>query len=305
MLCIGSRKSPLAVWQVEHVASLLKEYSSEAICLKYLETKADANTATPIHKMKAVGVFTSQLNQMVLNKTIDIAVHSLKDLPTVLENGITLEAVVGEREEKDVLVTKNDTSFKTFGDFSKTIATGSLRRKAQWLKVYAHHTVVDLRGNIATRLEKLDSNNIDGIIMAEAAIKRLQISGYNIHELDTVPSPGQGLLGICCRENDEKSRELCRQINNNRNFQFSSIERGFMQALEGGCSMPIGAFCFSDNKKNIFTGQILSLDGKKEVTVSFEFKKKFDFQEITSKAIRYAKEFGAEELISLVKKQMQ
>ncbi|NBS19897.1 MAG: hydroxymethylbilane synthase, partial [Flavobacteriia bacterium] len=192
LLRIGTRDSPLALWQAKKVGALLE---AKQINTRLVPTKSegDLNTTQPIYAMGIQGVFTKALDIALLENKIDLAVHSLKDVPTQLPKGLILAAVLERGSVTDVLVQTHKTSLEN----QATIATGSLRRKAQWLHRYPQHHMVDLRGNVQTRMDKLFSSNWEGAIFAKAGLERVELLGSHYHELDwMIPAPAQGAIGV-------------------------------------------------------------------------------------------------------------
>ena len=269
---IGTRESQLAVWQAEQVKSLLAQhgYGSELV---YIKSEGDIDLKTPLYEMGVQGVFTRSLDIALLNNQVDIAVHSMKDVPTQLAQGIVQAAVLTRGSHKDVLVPHPDLGdiSKIFGRGiievehvsitkagSKTketsytekidagekvnaiIATSSVRRKAQWLNRYPHHTIETLRGNVNTRLRKLKESNWHGAIFAAAGLERINLLPENSIELDwMLPAPAQGAIMVVCREDDDYCLHACIHFNDIRTALCTRIERDFLRTLLGGCSTPI------------------------------------------------------------------
>jgi hydroxymethylbilane synthase len=204
----------------------------------------------------------------MLNEDIDIAVHSLKDVPTILPKGIVQAAVLKRGNVNDTLVFKNNEEFLSARD--AVIATGSLRRRAQWLNRYPTHTVVGLRGNVNSRLQKLEDNaDWNAAIFAAAGIGRLNIrpeNAINLHWM--IPAPAQGAIMITALESDEEVRAICAEINHDETEICTTIEREFLNRLEGGCTAPIGALAFIKNEEVNFKGILLSKDGTKKIEIS-------------------------------------
>ncbi len=236
---VGTRSSPLALYQAHFLKNKLKEIGilSE---LKTIKTTGDINLTKPIYEIGIEGVFTKALDEALLNNQIDMAIHSMKDIPTRLPKGLIIAAVLKRHTHKDILIIKNKSNIN---DKNFTLATSSIRRKAQWLAKYPSHSVEPIRGNIQTRLEKFEKGNFDGLILAEAALKRLQINLKNTTPLDwMISAPAQGALAVVVREKDMDLVSHLKNINCNDAFLTTKIERDFMRTLEGGCSAPIGAF---------------------------------------------------------------
>lgn len=266
LIRIGTRDSELALWQANAVQQQL-EHLGHKTQLVPIKSEGDLMLDKPIHELGITGVFTKILDIALLNNDIDIAVHSLKDVPTVLPNGIVQVAVLKRGNVRDTLIYKDNEEF--LSQKEATIATGSLRRKAQWLNRYPTHTVVGLRGNVNTRLQKLEDSDWNGAIMAAAGIGRIGVRPEEAINLDwMVPAPAQGAIMIASREDDEGVISMCAEINHEETEICTSIERKFLNLLEGGCSAPIGALAFIKNEEVSFQGILLSLDGSKKIEVT-------------------------------------
>jgi len=259
-LRIGTRDSALALWQAEKVKCALEE-SGTACEIVPIKSEGDLNLTTPIYQMGLTGVFTKTLDAALLSNHIDLAVHSLKDVPTLLAEGLTLSAILKRANPQDVLV-------KGSGTDSNTIATGSLRRKAQWLNRYPKDQVIGLRGNVQTRLNKVAEQPIIGGIFAAAGIERLGLDALQIEPLPwMIPAPAQGAIAVATRMYDEKAIAVCKSLNDEDTTLAVTIEREFLRRLEGGCSSPIGAYAYLENGVLYFKGGLFSLDGSKAVVV--------------------------------------
>lgn len=289
---IGTRESELAVWQATQVKSLLATagYPSELI---YIKSEGDIDLKTPLYEMGVQGIFTRSLDIALLNNKIDIAVHSMKDVPTQLPEGIVQAAVLKRGSYKDVFVphpelTDISAVFKqgivetvkitiTTGRKDKTeataidtgkminavIATSSVRRKAQWLNRFPIHTIESLRGNVNTRLRKLKESNWHGAIFAAAGLERINLLPANSIELDwMLPAPAQGAIMVVCREDDSFSYESCQTFNDEETALCTKIERDFLRTLMGGCTTPISAFAETIEDEIHLKANILSPDGK-------------------------------------------
>lgn len=261
---IGTRESQLAVWQARQVKELLTRsgYAAELI---YLKSEGDIDLQTPLYEIGVQGIFTRSLDIALLNDKIDIAVHSMKDVPTQLANGIIQAAILKRASYKDLLVYKNDISF--LSDFNSTavIATSSIRRKAQWLNRYPYHKIENLRGNVNTRLHKLEENNWNGAMFAAAGLERINLRSANTIELDwMLPAPAQGAIMMVCRNGDDFCLNACHHFNDADTALCTKIERDFLRTLYGGCSTPISALAVIKNDVVYFKGNILSPDGKEK-----------------------------------------
>lgn len=272
VLRIGTRDSELAVWQATLVKDELAKLgiSSELV---YIKSEGDIDLATPLYEIGVQGVFTRTLDVALLGKRIDIAVHSMKDVPTQLPLGIVQAAVLKRASYKDLLVYKGNhqeiadvlqlqEDENTMDASVMTVATSSIRRKAQWLHRYPRHKVENLRGNVNTRLKKLQENNWNGAIFAAAGLERIGLRPENSIELDwMLPAPAQGTIMIVCRSDDDAAKWACRQLNDEPTALCSRIERDFLRTLLGGCSTPISALAVINGDMVHFKGNIFSLDG--------------------------------------------
>ncbi|PWG06370.1 hydroxymethylbilane synthase [Polaribacter aquimarinus] len=265
---IGTRDSQLALWQANKVRKELAElgYESEIVPIK---STGDIVLDKPLYELGITGIFTKNLDIAMLNGDIDIAVHSLKDVPTVLPEGIIQGAVLKRANYTDLLVLKDTEEF--FGQPGGVIATGSLRRKAMWLNRYPTHKVVDLRGNVNTRLQKLEDNDWNGAVFAAAGLERLGLRNKGAIPLTwMIPAPAQGAIMVACLEKDQFAIDACEQLNHYETQVCVGIEREFLNQLEGGCTAPIGALAYVDEKTEEinFKGVLLKKDGSKKITVT-------------------------------------
>ncbi|MEM7657225.1 MAG: hydroxymethylbilane synthase [Bacteroidota bacterium] len=268
MIRIGTRGSELALWQARQVSEQLSLLGKETeLCP--IQSFGDKEQIQPIYAYGVTGVFTRSLDTALLSKQVDVAVHSMKDVPTQLAEGLVLAAVLPRGPHRDVWVKPAADSGE---NGSWQIATGSLRRKAEWLHRHPNTEFAGLRGNIQTRLQKLIDNQWDGIIMAEAALIRLKIEQSHSYEvLDwMLPAPAQGVVGVVCRKKQTDLRELLAQFNHVPTFQAAWVERQFLNQLEAGCSAPVGAYAQVAGEKLQLTGAVLSLDGKVRLSESWE-----------------------------------
>ncbi len=260
---IGTRDSELALWQANTVKAKLENlgYSTQLVPVK---SEGDLVLDKPLYEMGITGIFTKTLDVAMIRGTVDIAVHSMKDVPTQLPNGIVQTAVLERASSDDILVTTNEV------DFEKpcTIATGSLRRQAQWLNRYPHHKVVDIRGNVNTRLQKLKDNNWQGAIFAKAGLLRINLLPEKFMDLSwMLPAPAQGAMVVVALEKDEFCKEATSKLNNRKAQICTQMERDFLRTLEGGCTAPIGAFAQIIDQEVVFKGCLFSLDGKQKLEI--------------------------------------
>jgi hydroxymethylbilane synthase len=268
---IGTRDSQLAVWQAETIQQELKAFGIQTE-LVYIKSLGELDLVSPLYEMGVQGIFTKTLDIALLNGQIDIAVHSLKDVPTQLPKGLTLAAIPKRGNHKDVLVTRSSDDLPE-NKLSYLLATSSLRRKAQWLHKYPTHQTDSLRGNINTRLEKLNqSPEWGGALFAAAGIERINLNVPHKIELDwMIPAPAQGALGVVCRDADSEIKEFCHQLNHAETNYCVTAERQFLRTLMGGCTMPIAAFAYLHNNQLHFKGNVLTIDGKEKREISTTF----------------------------------
>jgi hydroxymethylbilane synthase len=260
-LRIGTRESQLAVWQATRVQNLLKEagITSELI---YIKSEGDIDTVTPLYQLGVQGVFTKTLDAALLNNRIDLAVHSMKDVPTLLAQGIQQAAVLKRASYKDIFVYKHDANFLKDPYSTATVATSSIRRKAQWLHHFPNHQFENLRGNVNTRLRKVQENMWAGAIFAAAGLERIGLRPQNAVDLDwMLPAPAQGAIMVVCRTEDIAAFEACQSFNDTETALCAKIERDFLKTLLGGCSTPISALAVVENGTILFKGNVCSTDG--------------------------------------------
>lgn len=267
---IGTRDSQLALWQAKLVQKLLEQEGHKTILVPVKST-GDLVQDKPLYALGITGVFTRTLDIAMLNGDIDIAVHSLKDVPTVLPKGIVQAAVIKRGNVNDALIYKTNEEF--LSQKEAVIATGSLRRRAQWLNRYPTHTIVGLRGNVNTRLQKLEDSDWNGAIFAAAGLGRLELKPEESFNLSwMVPAPAQGAVMVAALEEDEYVREACKVLNHEETEICTTIERQFLNRLEGGCTAPIGALARIKDDIIKFKGILLSEDGSKKIEIEREEK---------------------------------
>ncbi len=272
VLRIGTRDSQLAVWQATLVQSQLLQQGITTE-LVYIKSTGDIDLVTPLYEIGVQGIFTKTLDAALVNNRIDIAVHSMKDVPTQLAQGIIQAAVLMRASYKDIFVYKNSAVIHAWelnnlqisspSAAGGAIATSSTRRKAQWLHRYPHHKIENLRGNVNTRLRKLTESGWDGAIFAAAGLERIGLRPEKSVELDwMLPAPAQGAIMIVCREEDTAAKDICVLLNDTTTALCTKIERDFLRTLFGGCSTPISALAELKGGIVFFQGNILSPDGK-------------------------------------------
>lgn len=299
---IGTRDSALALWQAEQVLNKLIEQGLQAQLVP-IKSEGDIVLNKPLYEMGITGVFTKTLDVALLENKIDLAVHSMKDVPTVLPQGIVQVAVLERANTSDVLVCNQPFDF---APEKAIIATGSLRRKAQWLHRFKNHQIEGLRGNVFSRLDKLKNSDWNGAIFAQAGLGRLGLNLEFSYPLDwMIPAPAQGAMVVVARGEDFQLQEALSVLNHIETEITTYIERQFLRTLEGGCSAPIGAqVVYNEAKDNLlFKGVLLSLDGKQKLEIVREVPlnqwKKLGFhlaQELLSS--------GGEKLMQQIKSQL-
>ncbi|MCR5834792.1 MAG: hydroxymethylbilane synthase [Selenomonadaceae bacterium] len=264
---IGTRASKLALWQANFVAEQLRKFFPEQeIELIKIHTTGDKILDTPLAKIGGKGLFTKELELQMASGEIDLAVHSLKDVPTELPQGFKIAAITKREQPFDAFVSNKFSSFAQLPQ-GATVGTSSLRRAAQLLKFRPDLSIKNLRGNVETRLKKLDAEEYDAIILAAAGLERLNYS-ERIREImtDLIPAAGQGALAIEIRDDDEKIFSLVHKLNDVETDTAVKIEREFLAMVGGSCQIPVGVFCRAENNQMTVTGIIAAIDGKNFVS---------------------------------------
>lgn len=269
-LRIGTRDSELALWQANTVLDHLKKAGHQAELVPVKST-GDLVLDKPLYELGITGIFTRTLDVALLKGDVDLVVHSMKDVPTALPEGIIQAAVLKRANPSDIMVHKGLDFLKGAG----VVATGSLRRKAQWLRRYPNHQIVDLRGNVNTRLRKLREHSWNAAVFAAAGLERIGLLPQSHAVLDwMLPAPAQGAMLVVVRQDDPRALEIARGLNDNDSALCTAVERDFLRTLEGGCTAPIGAQATLEHGILRFKGGVFSLDGRDEVriedTVSLE-----------------------------------
>lgn len=310
---IGTRDSELALWQAHTVEKKLNDlgYKTEIIAVK---SQGDILLDKPLYELGITGIFTKTLDIAMINGDVDIAVHSMKDVPTSLPIGIVQAAVLERASTLDILVHKGDLDFL---EGKGCIATGSLRRQAMWLDKYPNHTVVDLRGNVNTRMQKLQESDWNGAVFAAAGLERIGLTpspspkergakpDLDYINLDwMIPAPAQGAMVVVAMANDEFTRQALTELNDIDTEVCTHIERQFLKILEGGCTAPIGALATFIEDDIYFKGVLLSIDGKQKI----EMEKTVPMQEWKKLGYHCAIEIlenGGETLMKMIKESLK
>ncbi|CAG0901570.1 unnamed protein product [Cyprideis torosa] len=304
---VRTRKSPLALWQAEKVKAELSQFFDGEIEIVPVSSEGDQNQNQPIYSLGITGVFTRSLDLALLNKEIDIAVHSLKDMPTTPAQGISLIAVLERDFNQDVLVLSPDLQGKEPDWERATIATGSLRRRAFLKNKYPSLKFVDIRGNVQTRLKKMQEGGYAGTVLSKAGLKRMNMSLPTLDLDFMLPSVGQGVIALAVGE--EQSSDLLlllNRLNHQATFRNVLLERSFLKTLEGGCTAPIGVRLREMEKGEWhFKGSLLSLEGDERIDVEEVLIVPFDPEE---EGVRLAKKIldnGGSDLMKRIKREMQ
>lgn len=322
---IGTRDSELALWQAHTVERKLNDlgYATQIVAVK---SEGDIILDKPLYELGITGIFTKTLDVAMISGQVDIAVHSMKDVPTALPQGIVQAAVLARANTLDILVHKGNLDFL---EGSGTIATGSLRRQAQWLNKYPNHKVVDLRGNVNTRMQKLKDSDWSGAVFAAAGLERLGLTpspspkergassaSYIINSpsfggvgeaLDwMIPAPAQGAMVVVAMAEDEFCREAVSELNDIESEVCTHIERQFLRRLEGGCTAPIGALAkYNEDEDTIhFEGVLFSIDGQQKIAIN----KVVPIEEWKNLGYHSAEEIlnnGGTELMKMIKEKLK
>ena len=262
---IGTRGSQLALFQAELTKTkLLEKFPEITVEIVIIKTKGDKILDVALSKIGDKGLFTKEIENALLAGEVDMAVHSLKDLPTNLPEGLILGAVLERAEFRDALVSKDGRKLHEFTEHD-VIATSSLRRKASLLRYNKNFSIVDIRGNVNTRLRKMEEGYCDAMIMAAAGLQRLELDKYitEIISPETIiPAASQGIIAVESRINDSTTEELLVAINHSLSWVEGEAERGFLRTIEGGCQVPVGCFSKLIGEEITLTGFVASMDGE-------------------------------------------
>lgn len=267
-LIIGTRGSKLALWQSNYIKSLIEEKHKDIrVELKIIKTQGDKILDTPLAKIGGKGLFVKEIENALLDGSADIAVHSMKDVPMELPEGLTLFATPKREEPNDAFLSVKYNNIRELPK-SAVVGTSSLRRKLQLLKLRSDLTIKDLRGNVDTRINKMLNGEFDAIILAKAGLKRLQLTEYikeTISISDILPAVCQGTIGIELRGDDKATQEIVSFINDDITMIRTKCERAFLKKLQGGCQVPIAGFSTIEENKIHLKALLSSLDGKKHL----------------------------------------
>jgi hydroxymethylbilane synthase len=270
-LRIGTRASALALWQARHVESLLRALpGAPPVELVPIATTGDLRTDVPLWAVRGRAFFTKEIDRALLDGRIDVAVHSLKDLPTAMEPGLALAAVLMREDPRDALVSRTGVSLSQLPAGAR-IGTSSLRRRAFLARARGDLTLLELRGNVPTRLERLDRGDYDAIVLAAAGLKRLGLDGRITQHLAATefpPAVSQGAIGVCTRADDRHSREWLRPLDHAATRLATTAERALLERIEGGCQVPLGALATPTGTGIHLHAAVCALDGSQRLSAS-------------------------------------
>ena len=265
-IIIGTRGSKLALWQADYVEQRLREeYPGLQVTQKRISTKGDRILDVPLAKIGGKGLFTKELEEEMLSGSIDLAVHSLKDMPAKVPDGLMIAAVTKRLDPGDALVSNRFSSFSELPQGAR-VGTSSLRRRAQLLCARPDLTMIDLRGNVNTRLRKLDEGEYDAIVLAVAGLKRLGFADRIQEVLPqtmVLPAVGQGALAIETRADDKETRDMLAFLRDDETICCAEAERSFLARVEGGCQVPVGVYATAEGDDLKVEAVIASLDGRR------------------------------------------
>lgn len=300
MIRIGTRESKLALWQADTVCNLLQNNGVPGVLVP-IKSEGDINLQTPLYAMGVQGIFTKALDAALLAGQIDIAVHSMKDVPTRLAQGLCIGAVLERGSAADVFVPKNAMDFDAAMQAACVVASSSVRRRAQWLRRFPHHSMGPIRGNVQTRLRHVAEGPIDGAIFAQAGLERLgMLPAYAVPLPWMLPAPAQGAIVVVCRQDDAVAFQYLQKLNHLPTALAVAEERSFLQHLMGGCTAPVGALCTIQGGSATFAGNVLSVDGKQ----ALEIQRHVPVEQLPGLGAQLARELlqqGAEALIGTVR----
>lgn len=269
-LTLGTRTSNLALWQTHHVGALLKTAWPElVVAIRPFTTKGDKTLDKPLPQIGGKGLFTAELEQALLANEIDLAVHSLKDLPVEQPDGLVLGAIIGREDVRDALVAKNDVQLGSL-PIGAVVGTSSLRRQAQLLESRPDLRVKSIRGNVETRINKVLNGDYDATLLAVAGLNRLNLQEQISQILPLsfmLPAPGQGALAVQCRQDDSDTRKLLDAIHQPEVEACVTAERTFLHALGGGCATPVGAIAVQEKGELFMLASVGAIDGSKMIRV--------------------------------------
>jgi len=300
---IGTRGSRLALYQANETKKAIeKSFPEIQVEIVVIQTKGDKILDVSLSKIGDKGLFTKELEVALINTKVDMAVHSLKDLPTFFPEGLKLGAVLKRGEVRDAWVCKEGKSLNEF-DEKGVIATSSLRRKAQLLAHNPHFNIIDIRGNMNTRLEKMENGHCDAMIMAATGLQRLGLEEKITEIIDInlmLPAVSQGAIGIEIRKDDIDIDLIMKSINDDETMRVTTAERAFLKSMEGGCQIPIGCYSETDGQIFNFTAIVADLKGKKSIKITLNGSLD-DAENIALNVAKQMMEMGAKEILEEIR----
>lgn len=268
-LRIGTRASQLALWQARHVERLLREQPDPpAVELVHIKTTGDVQSEVPLWQAQGRAFFTKEIDRALVSGTVDIAVHSLKDLATRLEPGVTLAALLPREDPRDALVSRGGAQLASLPAGAR-IGTSSLRRRAFLARARPDAKLLELRGNVPTRIERLHAGDYDAIVLAAAGLKRLELACHVSEYLPIEtfpPAVSQGVIAVCAREGDAATLGWLTALDDRAARLATSAERALLAAIEGGCQVPLGALAVASERALELTASVCALDGSQLLT---------------------------------------
>lgn len=301
-LKIGTRGSQLALWQANWVKSRIEErHSGIRVSLVRIKTTGDKILDVPLAKIGGKGLFVKEIEEALMRGDIDMAVHSMKDVPVDLPKGLHLRAITKREDPRDALISRNGLGLKDLKAGIR-LGTSSLRRQAQFLHYHPDLNIIHLRGNLDTRIKKLDRGDFDAIVVAAAGVKRMgweeRITEYLPASI-SLPAIGQGALGIECRIDDKDINELLEPFNDPETSLCVRAERAFLKRLEGGCQVPIAGHATNKDGSLLLEGLVGSVDGKRLVRDKLEGRTQ-DAEDVGCRLAETLLSQGAEEILAEV-----
>lgn len=299
-LTIGTRRSQLALWQSNHIRALLETTTPSLTCqLRHFVTQGDKTLDKALPQIGGKGLFTAELEQALLSGEIDLAVHSLKDLPTENPAGLTIGAIPERADVRDVLIAAHPYKLGNL-PLRAVVGTSSLRRQAQLLNSRPDLNVQSIRGNVDTRIKKMQNGDYDAIVLAAAGVTRIGLDQHIQQWFPTtimLPAPGQGALAVQCRSDDTQTLQLLASVEHTPTRLCTLAERTFLAALGGGCSLPVGAYATIKEKTLALEAVVASPNGRSLITV---FARGTDPKTVGQQAAQKALAKGAAEVIANV-----
>lgn len=305
-IVIATRGSQLALRQANLVAEEISKMGSGKVSLKTIKTTGDKILNSPLAKIGDKGLFVKEIENALLAKGADLAVHSMKDIPTEVPQGLVIVAVLEREDPRDALVSRQSTSLKEL-PANAVIGTSSLRRRAQLLNLRSDFRFVDLRGNIDTRIRKMHEQSLDAIILSGVGLTRLGLADKiteRIHPKIILPAVGQGVIAVETRRDDREMLELMASLNHLPTWQAITAERALLKSLEGGCQIPIGALASVDSDKLVLEAVVASLDGSKLVRDSIAGAAS-DAEELGARLAQKLLRLGADKILREIRKMDQ